>query len=294
MLCTYLFIYNRFYNFETQCIILIFKAMYELPLTSGNPGLILILIDQSWSMTQDFGGESKAIKAARAINSIIDELGLTCEEGEEIKDRFYLGVIGYGNTVDKILGGKISKVIKNPLKVENYTPIWILPKSTGKTPLAQAINIAYEEIILPFVAAQPDCFPPVVINITDGDPDDREINYAKTREAAERLKKVEIKDGKLLLFNAHISGFNNSEIIFPSSKETLIGVNPEEIKYAELLFDISSELPPVMVKRAQKIGLSPDSKSRGLVYNAKAATLIKLLNIGTLVTEVKVPDTQRE
>ena len=45
--------------------------------------------------------------------------------------------------------------------------MWLEPKAAGKTPMCEAFQAAHE-VIGGFVAEHPACFPPIVINITDG------------------------------------------------------------------------------------------------------------------------------
>ena len=104
---------KRFQNFEEIEDILFKqikgKEMYQEKMSSANPGCIIIMIDQSGSMEDPYGnnGEKKKDLAALAVNRVIQEIAEASSAGEEIKDRCFIGVIGYGakNTgVDLILG----------------------------------------------------------------------------------------------------------------------------------------------------------------------------------------------
>src|SRR5262249_60227949 len=83
-----------------------------------------------------------------------------------------------------------------------------------------------------FLPQSPDCSPPVVINITDGKPTDR-----NPLADAERVRALASSDGNVLLFNLHISGSPLGAVAFPDSEALLTD------QYARLLFRMSSVLP---------------------------------------------------
>lgn len=265
---------------------------YKKTIGVSFPGLILILLDQSSSMAEN----KKAEIAAAAVNDVIYEIMLASRSGAEIKDRCFIGVIGYGKLIAPVVGGNISQLAANPIRtevvnklipdgaqgqisIETEMYVWVEPKAENGTPMAEALETAYE-LIETWIGNNPDSFPPIVINITDGEPSDFDKNTGtapKTTAAATRLMDLGTTDGKLLLFNAHISGTAAAEIQLPNSDAGI------DNKYAKLLFGISSVLPSRLLEEAMKGGLSPESGSRGFVFNAGAETLIKLLTFGSSV-----------
>ena len=267
-------------------------ADYKKPIGTSFPGLIMILLDQSSSMADN----NKAGIAAAAVNEVIYEIMLASRSGEQIKDRCFIGVIGYGESIIPVVGGNISQVAANPVRtemvnkkvpdgagdfltVETEMYVWVEPSAQNGTPMAGAFEKAYS-LIQTWIAKNPDSFPPIIINITDGEPSDFDQNTgtaSKTTAAAARLTELGTTDGKLLLFNAHISGSAAVEIQLPHSDE---GIND---KYARLLFSISSILPNRLLEEAKKGGLSPEPGARGFIFNSGAETLIKLLTFGSSV-----------
>lgn len=282
---------------------------YIQPLSSENPGYIIILIDQSGSMCDPFGGKTKpqskttkAEECSKAVNRVIRELGMACVSGETIKNRCDISVIGYGNSGDQAYNaftGNLSnkpianmqELAKNALRVETikqkvsdgagglveideHFPVWIEAIASGGTPMAEAFEMAYK-LADDWIQKNQNSFPPVVINITDGEPNDE----PSTKSAALKLKQLETNDGKVLVLNAHISSKKGESVELPPSPDDL----PQGDNYAQFLYDISSELPPVMLERASAIGfeVDKDKNSRGFVYNADAETMIRLLDIGS-------------
>ena len=75
---------------------------YTAEISRTNPTCFLLLVDQSGSMAEPFGGESGKSKAegvAEAVNRLLQTLVARCAKGEHILDRYYVGVIGYGGEV---------------------------------------------------------------------------------------------------------------------------------------------------------------------------------------------------
>jgi hypothetical protein len=274
---------------------------YNQEISRANPGYLVILIDQSFSMCYPYGSAgTKAKECATAVNRVLRETVLACTDGEDIKNSCDISVLGYGkvnNAAANAFSGNLAskpvvsvkELTENCLRVENIKrkvsdgagglveiddqfPIWIEPAAVGETPMTEAFSMA-SELVSNWIEEHKSSFPPVVINITDGEAN----SLASAKAAAEQLSHLETEDGKTLLLNAHISGGSELEVILPSSSEQL----PKGDNYAQFLFDISSELPPPMLERAAASGLTPAAYSKGFVYKAKLETMIQLLEIGT-------------
>lgn len=126
-------------------------------------------------------------------------------------------------------------------------------------------------------AANAESFPPVVFNITDGeatDCDDEEL-----RAVCNQIKALETADGNVLLINIHIAaGDAGRHVFFPEAHEANY-----TNRYAALLYDCSSEMPAVFneaIREAKGPGAVPPF--RGMSYNASAAQLVTMLNIGSI------------
>ena len=247
------------------------------------PGHLVYLIDQSGSMT----GQNE-VKAAEAVTAAIMETFRGCVSGTEVRNRVYITIIGYGNEqgVSIIREGWMADFVED-LKVckANNTSI-VAPKSYGTTPMAEAFILANKCLTTWIDSRQSICnndpqagIPaPIVINITDGYPDDR--NTA-TREA-QKLMEISTPDGKVLLFNIHMDDSpETAEIRFPSDKSQLNGVEA-----GEFLFDISSEMSPAFIEVARRMrleGIFPGAK--GFVVNAKGDTLVRFVRFGSAVSQ---------
>lgn len=251
----------------------------KLPISTANPGLIIILVDQSASMEDKFlnpeGGQvTKAVFAAKAINNCIYEILEGCRSGDKVKDRCHIVVIGYGEETKVLVAGKASEMDRQIKRMEDVRglqmPVWIEPKFSNGTPMHDAFREA-EDIISKWMPYYPNSFPPVVINVTDGEPN----NPPLATGAAQRLMSLQMQDGQVLLFNGHIGESGSAEIRLPANEQSL------NHKLAKLMFSISSELPGPMLAAAQNAGFSPTTGARGFLMNAGADSLTKLLIFGS-------------
>src|SRR5262249_44260360 len=127
-------------------------------------------------------------------------------------------------------------------------------------------------VVSDFISCYPDCYPPMVLNLTDGKPTD-----ANPMDAAQALKGLKSRDGNVLLFNAHLSGAPVAPINFPSEEWML----PD--KYAKLLFRMPSILPPALMRAAADEGYTIRGAARGFVFNADLVAVVRFLDIGTRV-----------
>lgn len=269
---------------------------YIAEISRAHPSCFLFLIDQSKSMENPFGvgaGKRKADGVADAINRLLQNLVIKCAKGEGINDYYVVGVIGYGKSVGPAFGGAlngqflvpISEVANCPMRVEERTkkvddgagglvdqtikfPVWFEPVADNGTPMAEAFKQAHN-VLESWVTKHPETYPPIVINITDG-----EYNTDPTKEA-QTLTALSTQDGNVLLFNCHISGFNAAPIVFPDTDAGL----PDT--WARKLFALSSPLPDNMSAAAQSEGYGIGGGARGFAFNADLVELIRFLDIGT-------------
>lgn len=282
--------------------------MYEQTFSRTNPGCIVFLLDRSDSMKRVWGNgrDSLAQGAARALNKILLDLCVksTKEVGGSARHYFDVGVFGYGarpvaggEGVESAFGGALAgqaivpipQLFDNPLAVAEEPsadatpgariPIWVEPVFGHRTPMCQAIATAGGHVF-DWAAAHPQSFPPIVINITDGLVTDNPFDGADLTDWAGRLASIETSDGNALLLNIFLSADGAPEVLFPVTPAGLPQPGPE-------LFGISSPLPKTMVANARASLVDVPDGARGLVFNAGLATLVKFLEIGTRVAEIR-------
>jgi len=271
---------------------------YIAEISRTNPSCFIFLVDQSASMVDPIGGEiplRKADVVADALNRLLTELAIRCAKEEGVRDYFHVAVLGYGGrSAQSAFGGAlrgrglvpISQVADHPLRVDQRTklksdgaggvielktdfPIWVEVQANGATPMCQALMHA-RNLVSAWAAEHPRGFPPIVLNLTDG-----EANDGDPLESARQLTQLRSEDGTVLLFNLHISNAGGSPTTFPADTSRLPNV------YARSLFEMSSELPPHMREYAAHNHYEVSEGSRGFVYNSDAVSLVQFLDIGT-------------
>src|SRR5262245_27865669 len=272
---------------------------YTAEISRTNPTCLLFLVDHSSSMDGPFGGQpgkKKSEGVADAINRVLQNLVLKCAKSTGVRDYFHVGVIGYGAEVKPVLVGTssarpllpISVVANAPLRVEKRTrptddgtgkvverpyrfPVWFEAVANGKTPMTAALELA-KDIVGGFLSTHPDCFPPLVLNLTVGQPTD-----ANPLGVAQTLKGMKSSDGNVLLLNAHLSSSPAAPVAFPNTEDDLPDV------FSKLLFRMSSLLPTVMAEAALEEGYKLAGPARGFMFNADLVAVTRFLEIGTRV-----------
>lgn len=191
---------------------------------------------------------------------------------------------------DSVLKGRdiipISEIGDNPTRLETRTqkdsdgaggiierevrfPVWFDPQAANGTPMCRALTMA-QGIVHKFITDHPDCFPPIVINITDGESTDGD-----PKQIALMLRHMTVDDGRVLVFNLHLSSQAGNPVLFPDSLDSL----PDD--YAKLLFEMSSVLPDYMRSFALQEGYVVNPGSRGFVFNGDIVSIISFLDMGT-------------
>jgi hypothetical protein len=137
--------------------------------------------------------------------------------------------------------------------------------------MCQALDQA-AQTLRRWIDAHPRSFPPVVLNVTDGEATDGD-----PLRFAQQLRSFATDDGEVLLFNVHLSDSEAPAVELPSSRRAL----PGDDEYADVLFDMSSTLPFTMRAAAEQEGFTVDLDTRGFIFNADPVGLVRFLEVGT-------------
>ncbi len=264
---------------------------YREKMSSSNPGCMIIMIDQSISMNDSYGnnGDKKKDIAALAVNRFINETIEASSDSEGIKDRCFMGVIGYGTKspgVDLILGDMICQVAENPIRVEQVKrkisdgagglveiyeefPVWVESVAEWGTPMDYAFQ-KVTDLAQEWCDSHPDSFPPLVVNIVGSKPND----MSNTRVEAEKLLAINNNDGNVLLFHTYLDDGEKEAVILPNNRNIL------NTSLSKFLFDISSELPDRSRHEAKKVYEVVNINAKGLICNESAECFLRLINFG--------------
>ncbi len=302
-----------------------FKSLYEQELSRHYPGLFVILLDQSSSMSQKVvgypDGQTKAGIVTRLVNIIIQEMidraGFE-ETGPKLgirKKYAYLSVLGYNESVKPLLSTvetpiDIPTLALNPRgSVPEKRPItdnkgnvintrtedkrfWITPSWGMNTNMTLAFEHARDvvkkwlnqapELITPELGYQQprmECFPPVVINVTDG--------YYNTggnpRKVVDDICHMRTNNGNVLVFNCHFTTEKKRVLVFPKEVSEVKGIDHSGYGYDEQMFYMSSVIPETLRERASREIRRPVQEgARGIIYNASFEVLSQFLRWGTV------------
>jgi hypothetical protein len=234
---------------------------------------------------------NKANFTAMVINRTITELININMNGDTVKDRVFISIIGYGNpTVNEIRSDYLSRYAESPLRIESgkqkvsdgngglieidvQNPIFVEPVANELTPMGSALQFA-KKLVEGWMLKKADNPAPVIINISDGLPCPEE-EEKKSITIAKEIMTLSCSDGNPLIFNAHIG--NESTKYSCNESESELGGDEQ----AKFLFAISSKIPDSYKAAAQKQELAVKEHSRGFVSNADPETFIKFINFGS-------------
>lgn len=274
--------------------------MYSAQITRANPTCIVLLLDQSGSMADPFSGDKAMRKAefvADVVNHTLHDLVIRCTKTEEVRNYYYISVIGYGRRVGPAFGGPlegrklapIAEVADYPLHIKtSYKkvpdgaggwveipvrfPVWVQPLADGMTPMCEALHVV-KDILDSWLSAHPRGFPPTVLHLTDGESSDGDPH-----QIGHEIKSLSTDDGPVLLFNCHISSNRGSKIEYPADEASLSD------GFARTLFQISSRLPGSFLAAAAQLGVQATDASRGFVFNGDPSSIVQFYEIGTSLT----------
>ena len=282
------------------------KTAYTAQITRNTPTAFIFLIDQSVSMqnyTTLYGEEMPMAEAvARIVNHQLNELVLRCVKGSETRDYYDIAIIGYGENAYSGWKGelegrdfvKTSELKEHPYKkittkketrtrkgvkvVEVEEVQWIEAEATqGWT----RVHLAFEKakgLLDEWMEKHhdKDCYPPTIINITDGEFNGATKEYVL--QQANELKSMFTNDGNVILFNIHISANKAVCVTCPASKD--------EVSFSSLattMYEMSSLLPMRYSDRIADLrgDGTPNNRYTAMSINADMSTLIQLMDIGT-------------
>ena len=282
------------------------KTAYTAQITRNTPTAFIFLIDQSVSMrkyTTLYGEEMPMAEAvARIVNHQLNELVLRCIKGSETRDYYDIAIIGYGENAysgwkgelegrdfvkpselkehpyKKITTKKETRTRKGVKVVEVEEVQWIEAEATKSW---TRVHHAFEKakgLLDEWMEKhhEKDCYPPTIINITDGEFNGATKEYVL--QQANELKSMFTNDGNVILFNIHISANKAVCVTCPASKD--------EVSFSSLattMYEMSSLLPMRYSDRIADLrgDGAPNNRYTAMSINADMSTLIQLMDIGT-------------
>lgn len=277
------------------------NGTYQAEISRRNPTAILLLVDGSGSTSRPLSaGGTIAEKASAAVNRLLMELATRATKGEEeVRDYYHIGVFTYDEPATGrivvapawtgALAGReivpISEIAKNPARVDKKMrsqddgaggtiqvpfnlPIWVELNPGGGTPMLEGLD-KIKALLVDWIAAHQDCYPPTVVHITDG-----AQTTGDPTDVAKAICQLATSDGNVLLFNLHVTPNAANSVTFPSTSDALD-------EYGKMLYEMSSELPEHMIAPLMEAGFNVAPGAKGCVVNGEMVQVIQIMNIGT-------------
>ena len=279
--------------------------MYKSRINRKHRGMFVIAIDCSASMQEQITFNSLSMSKAEAVamvcNYTIDELVARATRQGIVRDYYDIAVIGYsGDGIRPLIGDgtqrriaidQLSKIAPKPCSytfdqhLDDGTTVsatftlhpWITTLASANTPMHEAM-IAIESIVAEWcrMPENRESFPPVVINISDGECSDGTAE--DLINVAECIKSHSTNDGNTLLINIHLTTNDEAEsVAFPAN-----GLFDDICPFRRMLFEMSSILPETMEMLIEEL-INPGSYGpyRCVAFNASINELIMILSIGS-------------
>jgi hypothetical protein len=283
---------------------------YNARITRKNPGSIIILLDQSGSMDDEYKeGKTKAEVVADVVNDLLNDIVFKCQREGSVRDYFQIMIIGYGQETEEfeyvpkicwegalatydwvkvsdLKGNELDSIISKNQEImpwgeviESSTTkkIWIQPIAEGLTPMKAAFELCLEKIE-DWICDNINSFPPLIFNITDGFPSDVD-DLNELTEVCDKIKNISTNHGNSLLFNCLFTS-EGEMLRFPFLSQSL----DFEEAYHKILFECSSIMPSKMKQKAYEKYGNKDFLNEtpvGVIINADVRSVTDLLNIGT-------------
>ena len=277
--------------------------MYTQEITRRHRAAFVLVLDRSGSMQERIRLGRMNITRAEAVtlmaNALITELIDRCRRTDSLRNYYDIAVVGYGNDEVEMLLGKSGFIsiaeladmapAKSDISIEEELSDgssamvahsimqWLSPKAEGKTPMYEAM-LRVRDLVKDWCDKEQnkESFPPIVINITDGessDCDDRELC-----DICSQIRRTATDDGNTLLLNIHISANNTiPSMVFPMAEELATAD-----RYAHTLAECSSIMPEAFAEAIHSLkGAGAVPPYYGMGYNATIVELLSIINIGS-------------
>lgn len=276
--------------------------MYTHEITRRHRSAFILVIDRSASMQEMVRMGNRKMTKAQALtlisSSMITELIDRCRRTDALRNYYDIAVVGYGDDkVEMLLGDEgfvaIDRLANRPTStltlqyelqqddqvkmVEQALPVWFEPKAEGNTPMYEAL-LRVKELVEEWCGREEnrESFPPIVINISDGEMSDG--CYEDMMDITSLIRRQATQDGNTLLINIHLEANSaHRSLIFPSEQE-FMGATPA----MRMMAEASSIMPEIFEAEIINLkggGAKPPFMALG--YNASILEVISIMNIGS-------------
>jgi hypothetical protein len=254
---------------------------YEKLVQRANPGLIVMILDDSGSMSTNMAGTSDTRYqwVERYSGIILKELLARSMEmagsTPTVKARYYLDVIKYGSTVEAWQNGAEGDAeldIGEAAKRFTDNGSLGLGGKLGGTDAAAAFDFARKRIEKALQKERfKNSFPPIVFHLTDGE------SHTDAEPVARQITSLSSSDGNVLLVNAYIGTSTQLNYKDPNDfpgylDESEVGPSQDNLR----LFRMSSVIPDSMRETLVNDGIFPAIRENvRLFFDVRTREMLK-------------------
>lgn len=211
--------------------------MYEKRASKLNPGLVIFLLDVSASMENIAFSKKRIDLSKEIVSQLLTYMVMLSLTSQQIKDRYRIAFITYGDTIKDIFGG--IKTLNEIANSENLLNI--------RTEYFSDISSGFEKVenILLYETRNysPDSPAPLIIHISDGGFVEEEVT-----PIVQRIMQLSVPDGKVLV-------------------ESIVLSDQKDIE--KKFYSISSEMPEYYKKQIEsKTSHSIDILSKMIFFDS--------------------------
>ena len=250
---------------------------YEKRISRRNPGLIVLVVDDSPSQQDSMPGTSDAKfkYVERDCGLILKELLARCTEVKDdavvIKPRYYFYIIIYGGTAQTWGTGEmdIEKVVEKYAADGNSLGL-------GGHISATDTRLAFEKALQYLRGAVQDerfkdSFPPMLLHLTDGE------SQTDASPIARQIMDLEVKDGNVLILNAYIG--TQTDLAYSGPEDFPGYTQRDEVGFSEdnlRLFEMSSVVPECIRGNLIEDGIFPQLREGArLFFDVRTKDMLK-------------------
>jgi hypothetical protein len=204
---------------------------YMTAATAATPALIIYLLDSSFSMQSEIGGQRKIDLVGRTLMQVAREMVSRSMKGSTPSPRYRLAIFSYNDQVRDLLNGPrpITDVVKTGLP---------FLKPSGMTYTAKAFEAA-EQLLIAERSRLRNCPAPLLCHLTDG-----ESNGADPLPVVERIRQMTFPDGAVLVENVFFDGDAlHNKVKDPYDWPGVTSTADLRTATAQRLFEMSSPIP---------------------------------------------------
>jgi hypothetical protein len=235
---------------------------YERKVERAHPALIVMILDDSGSMSESLPGTSDARYqwVERYSGIILKELlarSMEMSSGTPVvKPRYYLDVIKYGSSVETWQGGaEGDEELDIGAAAKKFTDSgsFGLGAKLGGTDTAAAFELALRRIEKSLQKERfRNSFPPIVFHLTDGE------SHTDAEPFAQQIMGLSSSDGNVLVVNGYIGTSTQLNYKDPNDfpgylTEQEVGSSQDHLR----LFRMSSVIPETMRENLVNDGIFP-------------------------------------